>query len=287
MQFTISSLTGPSALESLPNELLLRIMSHAILAPSITSDLSLASSASDPSIDQINSDLLSAPRVSISPSFGQRAPPHGLTDIQALCVTSRRLHEFAGTMLYRCAVLETEKSGLLFRAEADWGVCLKDTEVPGHASCLDGRGVEEQASQRCGACLPPTPVEWHQSSPHVAGPLAPKVPQNTHFLSNVNHLRVAEPQASLLTFSPKLTYVSLPRRCNANAENDSVFLDSVKACQPSIKSWSSSSHLSRLGTIEVDIPDLDADNVEEITTSSIWESAQDLMKHDERLFVIP
>jgi hypothetical protein len=117
MQFTISSLTGPSALESLPNELLLRIMSHAILAPSITSDLSLASSASDPSIDQINSDLLSAPRVSISPSFGQRAPPHGLTDIQALCVTSRRLHEFAGTMLYRCAVLETEKSGLLFRAE--------------------------------------------------------------------------------------------------------------------------------------------------------------------------
>ncbi|KIJ15684.1 carbohydrate esterase family 9 protein [Paxillus involutus ATCC 200175] len=224
MQFTTSSLT-PSALEPLPYEPLLKITSHVILAPSITSEDHLASSASDPSADQINSDLLFAPsrpfayfgnaRISISRSSGQRAPPHGLrrypsnlrylksspparryralqmrrrvgrraedvgeehrcpsqgyTDARnAVKPHDTDCHHIRTSTLPHPWVLPPTKEGCdksdspddsLYPISlhgrlyaADWRPCLKDTEVPGHASCLDGR--EERASQRCGVCSP-------------------------------------------------------------------------------------------------------------------------------------
>ncbi|KAF9228447.1 hypothetical protein BS17DRAFT_851375 [Gyrodon lividus] len=427
MQYASSSLTGPSVVEFLPNELLSKIMSHVIMPPSNAIEDRLASSASDPSIAQIDSNSLSAPSrpvancektgVTASSPSERWTSPHGLADIHALCITSRRLYELANTMLYRCVVLKTEKSVLLFArtvgglvdgakltgkstdvrprptltleilqsvvkriaitfvpqlypifgffrpqrkaatkvtvqmitsilsactgvctvaVAADWSACLKDIEVPGCASYLDSRGVEEQGLPSRGVCSPSelvlgsyaelvhtatpwppipqwrpsppsTPVPSRQASPardlYTARPLTAKTPEPTiPFLSNVTHLRIAEPQASLawhspvslLSLFPKLTHVALPRRCNANAENDSVFLEGIKAClqQPAIKMVVVVifAHLSKDKTTLDDDPaqgDVYAENLEQIKTSSIWESVQELKKCDERLSVVP
>ncbi|KAF9243172.1 hypothetical protein BU15DRAFT_43196 [Melanogaster broomeanus] len=361
------SVTAPSALAFLPNELLLNIMSHVILSPSNASE-----------------------------------------DHQP--ATSSCLHDLANTLLYRCVVLKTEKSVLLFArtveglvdAEksvqnstsvrprptltlevlqnvvkriaitfiphiypiygffrpqtkamtrvtvpivtsivsactgactvaiaADWGACLKYVGAPGGASCLDGRGVQQQALQGRSVCSPnelilgsycelghtpatsPT-LQWCPSTPSTLVPSQPSSPASDHdtpntpeptlpMLSNVTHLRIAEPQASLawhspvslLSLFPHLTHVALPRRCNANAENDHVFLDGIKMClqHPTIKMVVVVIFVrsSKKGPASDDnsTQDLDRETLKQIKTSPIWESVQELKERNDKLFVVP
>ncbi|KIJ66045.1 hypothetical protein HYDPIDRAFT_27245 [Hydnomerulius pinastri MD-312] len=413
---TSSAMMTSSAFECLPNELLLKIMSQVIMSSAHASD-PLAPSTPDSSILQIDSDSHPAapgpvtdPRTAsrpASPASGKWTASAGMPeDIHTLCVTSRSLHELANTVIYRCVVLQTEKSVLLFArtvaslvnvaksmkqgtrptltleflqntvkriavtfvpqlfpifgffrpqnkavtkvtasvvasilsacsgartvaVASDWSACFKDVEAleGGKSECRSrsltelvlGSYTELGYTQ---STWPPIP-QWRPSAPSTPVPSRPSSPINGFrnpserhpdelgdqilespipFLSSVTHLRIAEPQASLgwhsplslLSLFPKLTHVSLPRRCGANVENDFAFLEGVKTClrKPSMKMvvvvlFAPQTSFAAVRDDNSADGEIGEEKLEQMKTSSIWESVQELKRHDKRLFVIP
>ncbi|KAG1746471.1 hypothetical protein EDB19DRAFT_359461 [Suillus lakei] len=88
------------ALETLPNELLLEIISEVVLSPTIP----------DRKLEQ-------SPPIASTTKSGQKGlrRPEIPSGIHAVALTCRHLHNLANTVLYRTVVLDREKDVLLFR----------------------------------------------------------------------------------------------------------------------------------------------------------------------------
>ncbi|KAH7928655.1 hypothetical protein BV22DRAFT_1102862 [Leucogyrophana mollusca] len=153
--------------------------------------------------------------------------------------------------------------------------------------------------------LPSTPVQTRPSSPEpfavvgkpvdtLTDPETPPMP----VLSHVTHLRIAEPASSwhsplpLLHLFPALSHIALPRRANANADNDLLFLEGVKTVlqQKGVQMvvvvvFAQPGYYADQNTAEDSDAQENADRIHGVRASSIWQAVEEMRRSDKRVYV--
>lgn len=133
------------------------------------------------------------------------------------------------------------------------------------------------------------PAMQHDST-SVLSDLSPAI-----IFPHITHLRIAEPAhawyspLALLDVFPSLTHIALPRRADANTENDELFIGDVKSIlqEPRMRMVIISIFPQiQVGADEKTAANRDAGGLPDIKNSTIWLAAEELKRGDGRVFIV-